>query len=114
MRTGKFNNRRTTIDGVTFDSIAEAARYRELKFLERAGEIQGLRLQPEYPLHVQGFLVCKYRGDFAYIENGKSVVEDVKSPATCTPLYRLKAKLMLAIYGIRIRETMAAGRRRAA
>ena len=35
----KYGNRKVEIDGVTFDSIAEARRYQELKLLETAGEI---------------------------------------------------------------------------
>jgi hypothetical protein len=49
---------------------------------------------------------CSYVADFVYVdaETGKTVVEDVKSPATRTPEYRIKRKLMLWIYGIQIKE----------
>ena len=45
-----------------------------------------------------------YIADFVYTENGKTVVEDVKSPATRTDVYKLKKKLMLYKFGIEIRE----------
>ena len=35
----KYNNKRITIDGITFDSLAEERRYRELRLLWRANEI---------------------------------------------------------------------------
>ena len=35
---------------ITFDSQKEAARYDELMLLVQAGEIRGLRLQPEFTL----------------------------------------------------------------
>ena len=35
----KYHAIKTTVDGITFDSRAEARRYRELKLLERAGVI---------------------------------------------------------------------------
>ena len=50
----KYRNRKTTIDGIAFDSKAEARRYAELKLLERAGEIKDLELQPKYRL-LDGF-----------------------------------------------------------
>lgn len=39
----KYHNRKTVIDGITFDSAKEARRYMELKLLERAGEISNLQ-----------------------------------------------------------------------
>jgi hypothetical protein len=36
----KFHAKRTQVDGIWFDSKAEAGRYGELKLLERAGEIE--------------------------------------------------------------------------
>lgn len=48
----KFNAVKTVIDGHTFASKAEAARYAELKLLRRAGEIFELELQPKYPIVV--------------------------------------------------------------
>lgn len=46
---------------------------------------------------------CEYVADFVYIENGKTVVEDAKGVKT--PEYRIKRKLMLERYGIKIKET---------
>lgn len=102
----KFGNRKTEVDGITFDSLKEARRYGELKLLERAGEISGLELQPKFPLTVNGQLVCTYRGDFSYRDKaGNRVIEDVKSPATrAHPVYRIKAKLLRAVYGIDVTE----------
>lgn len=41
----KYHNRKTIVDGITFDSKAEAERYKELKRLELIGVIKGLELQ---------------------------------------------------------------------
>jgi len=35
----KYGNKKTVVDGITFDSMREANRYRELKLLERAGKV---------------------------------------------------------------------------
>lgn len=102
----KYRNKPVEIDGVKFDSKAEAKRWGELKLLERAGQIAGLELQPSFALVVNGVKVCTYRGDFAYVAvNGPRVIEDVKSPATrANPVYRLKKKLLKACEGIDITE----------
>ena len=99
----KYRNKPTEVDGVIFQSKREAARYRELRLLERAGQIDCLRLQVPYPLIVEGHKVGKYVADFVYLDRGDLVVEDCKGIRT--PVYRLKAKLMKAIHGIEILET---------
>jgi hypothetical protein len=102
----KYRNKKTVIDGITFDSIREAKRYAELVLLERTGVIQNLRRQVRFPLSVNGQLICTYIADFCYVENGHEVTEDVKSSYTRKlPVFRIKMKLMRAIHGIAIRET---------
>ncbi len=97
---------RPKVDGIRFASQAEENRYHELKALEKAGAICALRTQPRYALEVRGVLICTYVADFVYFEEvagGVAVVEDVKG--VLTDVYKLKKKLMKAIYGIEIRET---------
>ena len=100
----KMHNVKTKVDGITFDSLDEAARYGELKIEERAGLITELKVHKPYRLVVNGIHICNYEADFTYQREGKLVVEDVKSPGTITYAYRIKKKLMLAIYGIQIQE----------
>lgn len=106
MTVRKFRNQPVTIDGVRFDSKAEARRYGELKLLQRAGQIAALELQPSFDLVVNGVKVCRYVADFSFVEvNGARVVEDVKSPITRkNPAYVIKKKLLKACEGIDIRE----------
>lgn len=116
----KYHAKKVTIDGIGFDSIKEAKRYKELKFLQRAGQIQNLELQKPYELIpaqretdtvgkrggiIKGKVIEKavvYRADFVYTENGQTIVEDVKGVKTKD--YIIKRKLMLFRFGIRIRE----------
>lgn len=99
----KYGNKKAEVDGIVFDSRKEADRYTDLKLMEKAGKIHNLQLQTVFPLTVGGNLICKYKCDFDYVENGIKVVEDVKGMKT--PVYRLKAKLFEAIYGYKILET---------
>jgi hypothetical protein len=102
----KYRNKKTVVDGISFDSIREANRYAELVLLERSGVIQNLRRQVRFPLSVNGQLICTYVADAVYIENGHEIVEDTKSPVTRKlPVFRIKSKLLRALYGIAIRET---------
>lgn len=105
----KYRNRKTTRNGITYDSAKEARRHAELLLLERAGVIQGLRRQVKYELlpvqRINGRAAerpCSYIADFVYTENGALVVEDVKGYRT--PEYRIKRKLMLYIHGIHVTE----------
>jgi uncharacterized protein DUF1064 len=109
-----------TVDGILFASQKEARRYSELKMLERAGEIRGLKLQPWFvlmaPVIVNGLEdinagtiigrapVGRYRADFSYedMRQGGHVVEDVKGMRTET--YRWKKKHVEIQYGITVRE----------
>jgi hypothetical protein len=99
----KYRNRPVTIDGIRFDSQAEGNRYLILKSRHRVGEIHKLRTHPRYTL-LDAF-ECKgvkyraivYEGDFEYIENGVTVVEDVKGKVTQT--FALKMKLFIKRYG---------------
>jgi len=95
----------TIVDGIRFASKKEARRYRELKLLEKAGEIKDLELQKKYSLLVAGSKVGVYIADFVYQEKGNDflTVEDVKGVRT--PVYRLKKKIFEAMYRIEIRET---------
>ena len=130
----KLNNQSITVDGIKFDSLKEARRYKELLLLHRAGVIQKLELQKKYVLIPAQYetvatgeyykvgdkkgqpktkQVCieqsvVYIADFVYTENGKTVVEDVKGfrdPSSATyAKFVLKRKMMLWIHGIKIKE----------
>lgn len=101
-KPSKYRNVKTTVDGITFDSAKEARRWNELRMLEKAGTITGLRRQVRFDLEANGRLICVYVCDFLYHHGGKEVVEDVKGVRT--DVYRLKKKMMLACYGIDVQE----------
>ena|SRR5882672_180432 len=98
----KYGAVRTTIDGITFDSKREAARYLELKLLAKAGIIRDLELQPAFVFCHNGRKIFTYRADFAYYEGDQRTVEDVKGVRT--PLYKLKKKLVEANWNVTITE----------
>ena len=123
----KFGAKPEVVDGIRFPSRKEARRYGELRWLERAGEISELTLQPRFPIVINGKQVrypsgvgLEYRADFKYFERstGRTIVEDVKGvrktprppgvkkprhEGTDTDASRIKRALVSAIYGIEVR-----------
>lgn len=76
--------------------------------LQRANKIENLRLQVPFVLIDKSKYgrQIKYIADFVYYDKElkQEVVEDTKSEATKTPVYRLKKRLMAETYGIEIKE----------
>lgn len=96
-----------------YDSKKEYTRWGQLRLMERAGQITGLRKQVPFLLHEEfrskdGVLhkAVYYKADFVYTEgkSGEEVVEDVKALDSTTGKYlttetfRLKWKLLMANY----------------
>lgn len=105
----KYNAQRVEYDGFTFDSKAEADRWRQLKLLQSAGEICGLKRQVSIPLFGRDGPIMTdsgknqrtYKADFVYVDNalGVTVIEDKKGVET--PEFKLK-KAILAAQGMEI------------
>ena len=117
-KKSKHGNKKTprTVNGKIkyFDSKKEAERYDELMLLLRSKKISELDLQPEFILcdtqrhNGITYPKVKYVSDFMYRQNGKTIVEDVKSEHTKKlDTYRVKIKWFLSIYGDKLtfRET---------
>ncbi len=105
--------KQTVIDGIKFDSMAEAKRYRDLNLSEMAGIISNLECHPKYPLKVNGKLITTYTADFRYHnKHGTLIVEDVKGKpktkkaekylksTTNWVRFRICVKLMKALHDI--------------
>lgn len=102
-RRHKYGAKKAAVDGLVFDSKGEARRYRELKLLEEAGHISDLKLQPHFELQPaftdsagKRHRAIHYVGDFAYVEDGREIIEDTKGVATS--VFKLKYKLLLFRY----------------
>ena len=93
----KYKNKITEIDGIKFHSKKESKRYQDLKFLLKHNFIRDLECQHSINLVCNSLVIGKYICDFKYydLQKNKWIIEDVKSPATITPLYKLKKKILL-------------------
>ncbi|WP_235425051.1 DUF1064 domain-containing protein [Heyndrickxia ginsengihumi] len=97
-KRSKYGNKKTIVDGITFDSKAEARFYSELKLRKQAGEIKDFVLQPRYILqdgfvkNGKTFRKIEYVADFEIHHNdGTTEVVDVKG--AITKEFSLKRKM---------------------
>lgn len=83
----------------SFDSTGEARRFAELRLLEGAGHISGLRTQVRFDLrtwrsvdgdNVVNVNVAKYVADFVYTKNGNQIIEDYKGAMTDVAALKLR------------------------
>lgn len=109
MSYSKYRAKPVVIHGIRFASTKEGRRYQELKLLEKAGEIKWLKLQRPYAVYAADIdskehkKLFTYYADFVYEDKGGiRHVEDVKGVRT--PVYRLKKRIIEAVYGIKIEE----------
>lgn len=93
------------IHGHKHASKREAARCVELHILQQAGEIDDLEVEPQFWFVVNGEQLkhpngrrAGYKPDFSYTDSGRDVVEDVKSKASMTEAFALRALLFRALF----------------
>lgn len=102
----KYNNEKTTIDGIKFASRLEAERFQQLRLLEKAEEIEALQLQVEFQI-LTGWTNPDtgertrskyYVADFVYYDkqSGKWIIEDTKGMETSD--FKLKWDFMKTLY----------------
>ena len=107
----KYNNEKTIVDNIRFDSKKESLRWLELKLLEKNGVIKNLERQKRFELIPRQedengkvlFRPVVYKADFTYTDckTREKIIEDVKGFATSD--FKLKQKMMYYFYHIKIR-----------
>ncbi len=105
----KYANEPTVVDGIRFDSRAEAKRHADLQFMVKAGLIRDLKRQVRYVLvpkqaRPSGGIEREkaYVADFVYVDGrtGRTIVEDVKGAEPA--LWGWKRALMLHVHGVEV------------
>lgn len=104
----KYRAKKTEYNGEIYDSKAEARFAMLLDFAKRERKDMSIKVvdvkrQFKYRVHVEGVHICTYKLDFLVTyANGTTKHFDVKGYRT--PVYKLKKKLVEAIYKIKIIE----------
>jgi hypothetical protein len=83
-----------------FASKKEYADWCALKLKEKLGHISRLERQVSFDLTVNGQLITRYIADAVFFEGNKRIVADSKG--VLTPEFKIKARLMRAIYNIEV------------
>lgn len=94
----KYKNIKTIVDGIKFDSRAEAKYYLYLKELEKKGTISDLQLQTKIDFKINNKKIFTYKPDFEYNDEMGHHIIDVKGIRTA--VFNLKKKLIEAQYKI--------------
>lgn len=102
MRKNKFNAKKVNYRGMTFDSQGEFKRYLFLLAEQDQGHIKDLKRQVPFKFNIDGKWIFTYKADHVYkLPCGKEIIEDFKG-APPLPIFKLKAKLLKAKYGLNI------------
>ena len=102
VKKNKYGAQKTEADGYVFDSKKESAHWLKLRRMEEAGLIHNLKRQTELPFFLKGKKMFVYKPDMEYDDDTGHHYVDTKSPATITPVFKLKKKIIEAEYGITI------------
>jgi hypothetical protein len=107
----KYRNQACEMGGEKYRSKREMARHLTLMQMQASGLISELRREVPFTLvprqrraDGKAERAVSYVADYTYVEDGRVVVEDVKSKPTKTPEYVIKRKLMLMVHGITVVE----------
>ena len=108
-RRNKYGAVKTMYRGVLFDSRKEARHAYALDLELNTGTVLWWCYHPQFLLpggiiYEADFIVVRPLSITKFYSEVKINIEDVKSKPTKTAAYRMKKKLMLATYGITIRE----------
>jgi hypothetical protein len=95
----KYNNRKTIIDGIKFDSQAEATYYIKLKNQRESGRIVGFECQPtiilqdKFKYQGQTIRAITYKPDFL-VYHASGMIEYIDVKGKKTELFNVKWKML--------------------
>lgn len=102
-KRSKYGSKQVVFDNIIFHSTGEGYYYLELKDQVNRGMIAEFKRQVVFPLVVNGVHITTYRCDFITKDfGGNYQVIDFKGYET--EEYKIKRQLMIACYGIAIKE----------
>lgn len=102
----KYNAQKTEYNGVKFDSKKEAEYARKLDVLTNT-TVKSYETQIRMPIVINGLKVCTYICDFkvAYLDGTEEYIDVKGMKSGCAyQMFRLKKKLVEAVYNIVIKE----------
>jgi hypothetical protein len=96
INNNKYGAKKSSYNGMKFDSKGEAGYCEQLDWRIKAGEIQGYERQVKIELKVNGVLICNYYADFVVTDKyGAKEVHEYKG--FLTKDFQLKWRLLQAL-----------------
>ena len=99
----KFGNIKTLYNGRVYDSKHEGRYARDLDLRLKGKDIKSVEPQVSFPIIINGQKICDYISDFV-VEHNDGTHEVIDCKGKLTDVYKIKKKLVEAVYGVKIVE----------
>ena len=101
-KKSKYGAKKTTVDGVVFDSKAESIYYLQHKNDERMTMQEKFVLMDKFRLNGKLYREIAYKADFVFRNENNEILKVVDVKGVLTTEFKIKAKLFANRYGIPI------------
>lgn len=98
----KFGAVKTVIDGIKFDSKAEALYYQLHKHDKGMKMQETFVLQDKFKLNGKSYIAIKYKPDFTFYDDDDNLIKIVDVKGMLTSGFKIKAKMFANRYGMQI------------
>lgn len=101
-KKSKYGAKKTTVDGIVFDSKAESIYYLQHKNDERMTMQEKFVLMDKFRLNGKLYREIAYKADFVFRNENNEILKVVDVKGVLTTEFKIKAKLFANRYGIPI------------
>lgn len=101
-KKSKYGAKKTTVDGIVFDSKAESIYYLQHKNDKRMTMQEKFVLMDKFRLNGKLYREIAYKADFVFRNENNEIVKVVDVKGVLTTEFKIKAKLFANRYGIPI------------
>lgn len=101
-KKSKYGAKRTTVDGIVFDSKAESIYYLQHKNDKRMTMQEKFVLMDKFRLNGKLYREIAYKADFVFRNENNEIIKVVDVKGVLTTEFKIKAKLFANRYGIPI------------
>ena len=101
-KKSKYGAKKTTVDGVVFDSKAESIYYLQHKNDKRMTMQEKFVLMDKFRLNGKLYREIAYKADFVFRNENNEIIKVVDVKGVLTTEFKIKAKLFANRYGIPI------------
>lgn len=108
----KYNAKKVTVDGITFDSVAESIYYEEHKNVPNMRRQEKFVLLDKFLLNGKAYREVSYKPDFTFYDDEGNLIKVVDVKGMILPEFKMKAKFFAARYGVQVTIAKRVGKKR--